>query len=285
MKAKKIIKFTAIGVGVLIIGLVIFLQLFGGSVVKVGVEKGAASALNVGVTLEKASLSILAGSVELKGLVIDNPEGYQHKHLLELGRAKVDIGITSLMTDTVKIDKILFEDMTVVIEQKGLTNNLKEILNSLPTAEQTDQPVKEEKAEPTEEKAGKNLLISDLKLTGITVKVKLIPIPGQADTITIKLAPIEMKNLGTEDKMDIAKLSGIILTAIAKGVAMQGAGVLPAELTDSISGAMEMSGEVLKEGTKALEKGIDAGKDILDVGKDLGQGLKGLFNGGKNDDK
>ncbi len=287
MKAKGLIKFIAIGIVVLVVGLVVFLQLFGGRLVKIGVEKGAASALKVGVSLDDASLSILAGSVELKGLVVDNPEGYQHEHLLELGSAKVDVGLGSLMSDTVNIEKIHFDEMTVVIEQKGLTNNLQEILKSLPTSEETEEPAKDEPAK--DEKAGKNLLISDLNISGVTVKVKLLPIQGQADTVTIKLAPIVMKDLGTGEKMDIAKLTGILLTAIAKGVAQQGADVLPAVITDSISGALELSGEVLEGGVKVLETGVEAGKGVLDAGKEIGEGigegLKGLLGGGKKDDE
>ena len=289
MKTKGVIRFVLIGLAVLILLVMVLVGVFGDRALKMGIEKGASSALKVGVTLEDASLSLLAGSVGLKGLVVDNPEGYQHEHFLELDSAKVDVAVGSLMSDTINIEKIHFDEMTVLIEQKGLSNNLKEILSSLPKAED----------KPKDEGPGKNLLISDLNLSNITVKVKLLPIPGQADTVTLKLAPIVMKDLGTEKKMDIAKLSAIILGAIAKGVAQQGAGLLPEDLTKSIGSALEASGillegglEVIGEGLDAgkqvLEEGLDVGKDVLDVGKDIGEGIgdgiKGLLGGKKKEE-
>ena len=39
--------------------------------------------------------------------------------------------------------------------------------------------------------------------------VRLLPIPGKEDTLTIKLSPITMTNLGADDKLDIAMLSGV----------------------------------------------------------------------------
>jgi hypothetical protein len=83
--------------------------------------------------VDDVSLSILGGSVELEDLVINNPPGYEHEHLLKLGSAKVDVDIRSLMSDTVNIKSIMFDEVSLVIEQKDLirTNNLQEILKSL----------------------------------------------------------------------------------------------------------------------------------------------------------
>ena len=80
--------------------------------------------------------------MELENLIIPNPERIRKPNLLEAGNVKVDVGLRSLMSDTVKIDDMIFNDITVTIEQKGLTtNNLQEILDSLPKAddEQTER--------------------------------------------------------------------------------------------------------------------------------------------------
>jgi hypothetical protein len=73
----------------------------------------------------------------------------------------------------------------------------------------------------------------------------------------------------------VAELSAKILLAIATGVAKQGAGVLPASVTDTIGATLGITGELGKAaaegGAKILKEGTDAGKGIL---KGVGDLLK-----------
>jgi hypothetical protein len=61
------------------------------------------------------------------------------------------------MSDTIKIDLIKLDNTKLTIEQKGLTNNLKEILDKLPKEGQKEPA-------PKTEKPGKNLTITRLEL-------------------------------------------------------------------------------------------------------------------------
>lgn len=269
MKKAKIIKGIIAAIVVLIVVIIALIAMFGNRALKTGIETAGSKTLNVDVTLEKISLSIFAGAVELNDLIIANPEGYQNPNLLEAGRVKVDVELASLMSDTVNIEDMIFEDITIVVEQKGLTNNLQEILDSMPKADEDAEPVEKEPAE--EEKPAKNLVIKNLELNDIQVKVKLLPLPGKADTIPLKLAPIKMTDLGTDSKLDMAKLTAKILVAIAEGIAKDGVGLIP----DDIIGPMK---DVLGEGAGAL---IESGKELLENGKGAGNGIiesiKGLF--------
>ncbi len=175
--------------------------------------------------MDDVSLSILGGSVELEDLVINNPPGYEHEHLLKLGSAKVDVDIRSLMSDTVNIKSIMFDEVSLVIEQKDLirTNNLQEILKSLGSGQEDKEP-----AEAEDKAQGKQLHIDELEVSN--VNVKLLPLPGQADTVTLKLDPIKMTDLGKGSKLDTVKLTGKVLAAIAAGVAEQGTDILPEDV-------------------------------------------------------
>ena len=85
--------------------------------------------------------------------------------------------------------------MVLTIEQKGLTNNLKEILDSLPKPE--DEPAdKEPEDEKKDKKPGKKLHIDTLEITNVTVRAKLLPIPGKSDTIEFPLPKIMMTDVG-----------------------------------------------------------------------------------------
>ncbi len=152
-----------------------------------------------------------------------------------------------------------------MIEQKGLGNNLRDVIKSLP-----------EKEQQQDEQAGKKLHIDELEISNIKVKVKLLPIPGKADTVSLNLDPIKMSNLGSDNKLSTGKLCGKIILALASGVAKQGAGVLPDDITNSVKSALEE--------TLALTKtASEEGKKLLEKGGELTEGLKGLLKSKKDE--
>ena len=107
----KALKSIGIIVLVLVVLVVILIHLFGDRALRAGIETAATKTLGVDVTIGDLSLSLLRGKLELRDLVIDNPSGYQHPELLNFGKAYIDVAVTSLMSDTVKIDQIQFEDI------------------------------------------------------------------------------------------------------------------------------------------------------------------------------
>ena len=271
MKKLRKMLIALLGAVVILLAIVVVLiNLFADRAVKIGIETAATKALNVGVSVDDVKLSIMAGKLTLGNLVINNPPGYQYDKLLQLQNAKIAVDIRSLLSDTVNIKEIKLDGAQVVLEQRGITNNnLQDIIKSLPSAPKT-----EAQAQPS----GKKLHIDNLELSNITVKAKLLPIPGKADTRTLKLAPIKMTNLGGDNKLDTAALSGKILWAIAEGVAQQGAGVLPDDMVNTMKSTLAKTTQLGKE---VLKTGENLGKEVLktteDLGKELTEGLKGLL--------
>lgn len=262
MKTKKIVlNFILLPIVILLVVLTATFYLVGTSLIKSGVEKAASSALGVPVTIKGITLSILQGHVSVKGLVVKNPPGYANETLLELGEATVNLDIGSLMSDTVNIQLIKLDGMKLTIEQKGLSNNLKEILDKLP------------KTEPKPEE-GKGLHVNHLEITNTNVMVKLLPIPGKSDTVSLKLDPIIMDNLGTDQKLRTGALTAKVIKAIATGVAKQGAGVLPDDMVKGIGSSLDKAAEIGKAAT-------EEGKKVLESGKEAVEGIKGLFGGKK----
>jgi len=268
-----------------------------------GIEKGGSAVLPVAVKVGDVDLSILGGKLALHDLIIENPEGYKHENLLELESGSVGVNIRSLLSDTVKIKQIKLDGAVVVLEQKDLLrNNIKDIIKALPKEEEGEAPPE---GEPVVE--GKKLHIDELIISNTTVKVKLLPLPGKIDTIPLKLGTIKMTDLGSDNKLDTAKLIRKILSALFQGIAEQGKGILPDDLVNGLSGALgktfEAGKEIIKEGAEAgkklLEGAGDASKKILkgageggkkliegagDVGKKFGDGIKGILPGKKKED-
>lgn len=267
-KSLKIIYAVAAVIAVLLIVVVIAINLFADSAVKMAIESAGTKALQVGVAVDSVNLSILGGKIGFQNLVIDNPPGYEHKQLLELNEAKIAVEIGSLLTDIINIKDIRLDGVNMVLEQKGITsNNLQDIMKSLPAKDK----------EPSEP-GGKKLHIDSLEITNTRVNVKLLPIPGKADTLTLTLAPIKMTDLGGENDIDTVALTRKVLLAIAGGIAEQGVGVLPKEMLGSLASLLDKLGALpaafLDKGGKLLEAGTDLGKTTVEAGKDIGGDIK-----------
>ena len=246
---------------VIILTLVLWVVLYslGGYLLKTGIETAGTKALGVAVEVGDVQLSIRKGIIGITNLVVKNPPGYANKELLVLGQGTLNFNVRTLLSDVVHIRELKLDDVNLTIEQKMLSNNLQDVIGSLKSG-------KGEGREPS----GRKLRIDTLEITGIKVKVKLLPVPGRADTVTLNLAPIRMKNLGSDNKLDAGILAGKIMLAVAEGVAEQGVGVLPAQMVDTMKSTL---GKTINAGKAAAEKG----KKILDAGKDLGsEAIKGL---------
>ncbi len=258
----KLVRIVVLTVVIVVLVVVVAVGFFADRAVKAGIEAGGARALKVPVTLDKASVSIVGGRLGLKGLTIANPPGYQHETLLKLNDGKVAVNIKSLMSDIVNIKQIKLDGMEVTLEQKGVSgNNLQEVLDSLPKGPKKSEP------------SGKKLHIDLLELSNVTVNAKLLPIPGKADTATIKLDPIKMENLGGESDLDVAGLTAEVLIAVAGGITKQGGDVLPADMIENMSSTL---GGVMDLGKGLLEGDKDLGKQVEDLGKGI-EGLKGIL--------
>lgn len=266
---KKSVKKIGLIALIVLVVLVVLFYFFAESALKLGIEVGASKALKVGVKVDSVSLSVLRGELKLKNLVIDNPIGYANKTFLKLDEAEVKVELGSLMSDLVNIKKIRLDGISLWVEQKGFTNNLSELMKNIQSG-QTEKP--------KEAKPGKKLHIDDLEITNISVNVKLLPIPGKSDTIPLKLLPIRMHDIGGKEDVDVGELTKKILAAIAQKIAEAGTGILPEGMLNDIKGGLKqlgaLSGAIIGEGGKVLEKGGDLGKGVIEGGKDVGEGIK-----------
>jgi len=291
-KPKKLVRTVLIALIALVLVVALLINFFADSGVKKAIEVAGTKTLGVDVTLGKAGLSILGGSLGLKELAIDNPPGYKHEKLLELSQGDVVVETRSLLSDTVNIKSVKLDGPIIVVEQKDLLkNNLNEILKNIPSSDSGES-----------DSSGKNVHIDLLEITNAQVKVKLLPVPGKVDTIPLKLSTIKMTDLGGDKPIKTGDVIGKVLLALAGGIAEQGAGILPDEMFDTLTAQLQNlgalpaalldeTGKILKAttdiGTGGIGAGADAAKGVLegvgDVGKGVTEGIKGIF-GGKKDE-
>lgn len=258
---KKTVSSIVSAVAILVIIIVGIFYFFGNHLIKAGIETGGTKALKVGVSVGSVDLSLLGGSVAIKELVVENPKGYENKNLLELGSGEVKTKISALLGNPAVIQQIKLDNVNVVLEQKGLSNNIQDVLNALPPA-----------GEKSGEGGGKKLKVDELVLNNITVKAKLLPIPGKSDTVTLHLTPITMHNLGGDNKFDTGELSKIILGKITEAIAKEGAGILPKDMVGAMESSLGKNFNLSPETIKKAEELLKSGKT-----KDAVEGIKGLL--------
>ena len=263
MKAAKKLGKIILIVIVLLIVAILLLPVYGKGIIKNGIEAGATSALKTEVTLGGIDFSLFGGSAGVQNLVVDNLPEYKEDTLLTLGDISVDVGLTSLMSDPVHIEHIILDGMSVTLEQKGLTNNIEDLVKGLPSGDPDEPTAPEEK----EEGPSKQLVIDKLDIRNVEVTVKPFREFGGA---TLKLNPIVMEDLGASEPMDMASLTGKIMLAIIGGIAEQGSGLIPDDLVEGLGDSLGSAGEAAKEALKETEKALDGLKDV-------GKGLDNLF--------
>jgi len=251
---------------VLAVAGIVVVILFADKAVKTVVETAGTKTLNVGVQVGKANASLLSGAVRLQDITVANPPGYQGAALVKLQRVDIQADAASVLGKQVLIKDMKLQNMEVFVEQKGLQNNLYQVIKPL-----------REPRQPT----GKSLVIDNLEIANITVHAGLAALPGQPQSAELKLASIRMAEVGRHEKVDTAVLISKILLAVAAGIAEQGGDILPKETIGDLG--------------SILDKAIDIGKIIFGSGKtsdgqqkdSQGQsaidGIKDLFGGKKKE--
>ncbi len=301
-KAKKLIRNVLIVLVALVLIVALLINFFADSGVKKAIEVAGSKTLGVDVSVKKAGLSIMRGSLGLKDLAVDNPPGYKHEKLLELSEGDVVVEIRSLLSDTVNIKSVKLDGPVIVVEQKDLLkNNLNEVLKNIPSGDGGES-----------DSSGKNVHIDLLEVTNAKAKVKLLPVPGKVDTLTLNLSTIRMTDIGGDKPVKTGAVISKVMLALAGGIAEQGAGLLPDEMFKALTSQLQNlgalpaalldgTGKLLKAttdiGKGGLEAGADATKGVLDgvgevgkgvtegvgsVGKGVADGIKGIL-GGKKD--
>jgi uncharacterized protein involved in outer membrane biogenesis len=241
---------------VVAVAAVLGVDFFADSAVRMAIDRAGTKALKVPVDVDRASLSIFTGTLDIEDMTVDSPSGYDQKTLLDLSQGTIEVETKSLLTDEVLIRSVRLDGMNVFVEQKGLDNNLHEVIKALPRSEDA---------------SGKRVIVDHLEIADVTVHVKLLAIPGQPDTVTFKLATIQMDDLGRNERLDITMLVSKIVLAVATGIAEQGGGVLPKDMISGLS--------------TVLDTAIDIGRTIFgngqsgaeEIGRGITEGLKGII--------
>jgi len=260
-----------VGILIVLILAAVVIGLMIDSIAKAGVERGGTYALGVDTKVDSLSLSLLSGRLTMDGLRIANPEGYKTAHLMKSGRFDVEVETGSVLTDTIRIPRFELDGLDLNIEQKLGKTNVGEVMDHL----------KQLSGDEAKKEGGKELNIDSVVIRNVKATVQVLPIGGQASTVTVEVPLIELKNLTPENRKGIVlgELIQKLFPAIMGGVLDKGGDLLPAglkgDLTKNVEGLKKITEDATKKLKEAGQKVIEGvGKDVGDVGKKLDDLLK-----------
>jgi len=286
----KVLKKVLAGVGIVLVVLIVVVVLFLGQVVKTAIETVGPQVAGVEMTLDKASINLLAGDVKIKGLVIGNPEGFKTPSLMELSQFVVDLDMGSLFTDTIVIKQIHIDGPQITYERGLRASNLSALQDNLASDEEAD-PAEEPEEKPAKKKSdkpAKKVVIEDFLFENGKVNVSITLAGGKQ--MTVPLAPIHLENIGKDSGgASITEIVNEVIGAITKSVgqavaasgdlagdALKGAGDLTADAAKGVTDAATSATKGATDAAAGAAKGAtDAAAGAAKSLKKLGGGLFG----------
>jgi hypothetical protein len=250
---KRLVKIIII-LAVLLVAAAIVLTLFLDKGIQRAVEVVGPRLTRVDVKLNDVDLSLLSGRVQLKGLYIGNPEGFQSDSAIELESLRIAAQPRSFLADKIVIRSLTLTAPQVTFEGGLKQNNLRKILDNVNESLE-DLESSEHDDDKDSDNATRKLQVDELTVAGGKVHVWVNLLGNR--TTTIDLPEIRMTNLGTgPEGITTAELTDRLLRVILEKATIAAAGALPgspAEAVDELKRAGEQAADaVLDEATKSV---------------------------------
>jgi len=312
IQMKKVIKILAVVIILVVIG-VVGLFAFGfaqiDKIAKGAIEYGGSYAMGVPTTVDKVDVALTKGTVDMNGLNIANPDGFETTHFftLESTFAQID-SKTVFEGDAIIVPTIHLVGIDVILDKGKNPSNYNQILENLKKFESSEPAPSDAKKE------GKNIIIKSLVLENINIHVANMPgVSLVAGDVAINIPEITLENIGEKEHMKAGDVINLVVKTVLAAAVEAGGGIIPGdvlgELGNGLSGLSSLGdlginaisdldlngamGQVSEQVNKAVEDLSKQGDDIKDqvdnTVKDVQKGvddaadkLKGIF-GGKKD--
>lgn len=214
------------------------------SIVKSGIEVVGSEVLGTGVSVSSVSISPLSGSGTIRGLTIQNPEGFTADNIMQLGEVTVSLNLSSLMSDVIEITEISVIEPIITYETKITTDNIRALLANLPSTAESGTA-----GEDAASDAGKGLIINEFNLNAAQVNL-IASIIEQS----VVLGDIQLRDIGTENQaatvsQALEKILGAVSTEILSAE-MPGLN----ELRESVEGRLQ---DGVEQAEEAVEQGVE----------------------------
>ena len=233
---KKCLTLTGTILGVIIASLIIMLLTLP-FIIRNGIYHVGPVITGVPMEIKHISFNPFAGTLTIRDFIIGNPKGYSSPYAVKLGHLHVDIGMTTLFSKKLLLERIEVRGVELNYETSLLSTNIGEIqdnVNKLSGGNNKKEPAaKEEKPAPAQ--GGKPLQIDYLELKDITAWVIVKGTKAQAP---LMVAPIVMTQLGTGENgvSSVMVINDVLVSMITSVTRLIGADAALKSIGDLFSG-------------------------------------------------
>ncbi len=261
-------KLKWIVLGMVIVVVIVLSRLDG--IIRSTVETQTTASTKLNTTLDSASLSLLGGSLELKGLKIAPPAGFKSPTMFSLGGAAVKVSYGQLTKQPIHITAIVIDRPALVIEQAGGTLNVTAAIQGMP---------------PSESSSDVRLVIDrlEVKATNVTARPGL---PMLKDEYALTLPDIVLENIGNaegaQNGVAIKEVVQKVLSAMVEK-AGQSSSVPPelAALLKGDTGSLKAAATQMATDRLNQEVQKQLGQKSPEAGAAIQKGLGDLLKGDK----
>lgn len=229
---KTLLKFGIPGLLVLLVPLYFIGSAVLNKTVKFGIETIAPEVLGVSVNIESISISPFSGNGIIKGITVDNPDGYSDVKAFYSQEIYLNLSIPSLLSSVIHIEELRIIQCEFNYEKKFLRSNISQLLKTLEGGNDDD---------PSGESTVK-FQIDELLIEDGSIRVGTL-----GAGLTLPLPTIHLQGIGKEGGVTPREALGEILTVVLSNIV-------------SAAGA---------ESKKVLESGEDAVRGMVDRIKGL----------------
>lgn len=280
MKLVKAVLWTLGGVLALVVLLVATLPLWIGTVARPVANAVAPKITKTDFNLGHLYLNPYTGRLEVGDLLLGNPEGYSDPRAVELGKLVVDVAVTSLASDVIRIEELTIDGCFVSYSIGGTNgiDNISQILlnvsgdsEDVAEAREDAEPAPETEAEAKDavEDAAEELADDDSPAKEIRVVIDRVTVRGvkvKLQMFTVPVPDMTFEDVGKDvGGVAPADVVGIIWDRILKGATNVG---------DGLSALGGMLGDGAGKGADAVG---DGAKAVGEETKKAAEAVKGLF--------
>lgn len=202
------------------------------------------------MTVDSASISPLNGSGSIRGLRVENPEGFDSQYAFELAEVSVQINIGSVFSDIVEVDSVVIREPEITYERRLTSDNIGALMDNLPSGGGGGGAAEDA------EGSSSQLIIREFLME--SPQLNLIAASIEAP---IPLPDISLSNIGEEsDSASVAAAMRQILGAISTSILNSDPPIF----------------DMLRENVEnTLQEGVE---EVEDAVEDISNRVRSIFN-------
>jgi hypothetical protein len=240
---KKIFLILGGGLLIVLVGVYLVGTFFLGSIVRSGVNQFGPKLTQTPVRLVEANISPLTGSGSLRGLSVDNPEGWSKGRAFYLGKVSIDVEPMSIFGDSIVINELLIDEPEFTYETKIVSSNIKDLLENI-----QDFTGKGGKAAETKEGKPIKFIVKKFRLTNGKATLGA----GGA-ALPIPFPPVSMDNIGGADGITADQLAGELMRNVLGSIVAGTANALTQVGGTAGAAGLEKTKEAAKQAADSIK--------------------------------